>query len=212
MMGIPSLPEPPLPPPPFPGGRSVVINKSWDPMWRIPLITKLDADDPLPDWFATAFQERPGVAPIGTKAAKTSKPKAAGADKADLFAQIEAGRKLKKVPKPEQKPLQPQKPAAGARRASDIRRGSSANRRASEGTALSASEFFLDMMATGAPAGSAGARSALAYQLFTRFQYAPPTNNRYVQEARRRMQPERPTLMDALEVEVRTRFHALVVA
>lgn len=191
----------------------MAINKSWNPMWRIPLITKLDADDPLPDWFAKAFQERPGVAPIGTRATKTPKAAGGGADRADLFAQIEAGKALKKVKRPEPKPLQPQKPALGARRASDIRRGSSANRRASEGTALSASDFVLDMMATGAPAGSSvGARSALAYQLFTRFQYAPPTNNRYVQEARRRLQPTRPTLVDAMEVEVRTRFHALVVS
>ena len=91
-------------------------------------------------------------------------------------------------------------------------RASSCRVWAPERTALSASQFFLDMMPTGAPAGSAGARSALAYQLFTRFQYAPPTNNRYVHEARRRMQPERPTLIDALEVEVRTRFHALAVS
>ena len=189
------------------------VDPEWNPMWRIPLITEHDAADPLPDWFAKAFRERPGVGTIGKGTKRASA--GGGSDKAGLFAQINAGGVvLKKVNRPEQKPLQPQKPVAGARRASDIRRGPSANRRASEGTTLSASEFFLDMMATGAPAGSSsvGARSALAYQLFMRFQYAPPTNNRYVQEARRRMQPERPTLIDALEVEVRTRFHALVVS
>ena len=185
-------------------------------MWRIPLITEHDAANPLPDWFAKAFRERPGVGAIGKARKATTVPAGGGADRAGLFAQIEAGKALKKVPKPEPKPLQPQKPAANARRASDLRRGPTASRRdlfAPERTALAASEFVLDMMATGAPAGnSTGARSALAYELFTRFQYAPPTNNRYVHEARRRMQPERPTLMDALEVEVRTRFHALTVS
>ena len=193
------------------------VDPGWNPMWRIPLITEYDAANPLPDWFAKAFRERPGVGTIGKARKATTVPAGGGgADRAGLFAQIEAGKALKKVPKPEPKPLQPQKPAANARRASDLRRGPTASRRnlyAPERTALSASQFVLDTMPTGAPAGSStGARSALAYELFTRFQYALPTNNRYVHEARRRLQPTRPTLMDALEVEVRTRFHALVVS
>jgi hypothetical protein len=57
-----------------------------------------------------------------------------------------------------------------------------------------------------------GPHAALAFELFTIFEYLPPSEKRYAQEAERRLQPTRPTLMDALEVEVRTRFHALVVS
>ena len=60
---------------------------------------------------------------------------------------------------------------------------------------------------------SAGAHAALALKLFVLFQYASPEiNKRYAQEAERRLQPTPPTLIDALEVEMRTRFHALVVS
>ena len=238
MMGIPPLPPPPIappPPPPFPGGLSVPVDPTWDPMWRIPMITIYDAGDPLPDWFAKAFQEREGV---GTIAKAKSVPKAAGGGanaQADMFAEIRAmkaaaearSKKVREDPREarerEQKAAEEAAAKGGAgkelvRRASDVRKGSLFRRRdlnASEGTSLSVSEFHLGMSTTGASAGSssgAGAHAALALKLFVLFQYASPeTNNRYVQEARRRLQPTRPTLIDALEVEVRTRFHALVV-
>jgi hypothetical protein len=242
MMGIPSLPPPPLappPPPPFPGGLSVPVDPTWDPAWLIPMITLYDAGDPLPDWFAKAFQERGGV---GTISKAKSVPKAAGGganSKADMFAEIRAkkaaaeARAKEALKDPRETRERAQKAAAEAaaakggdgkasvRRASDIRKGSLIRRRdlnASEGTSLSASQLHLGMSTTGAPAGSssgagAGAHAALALKLFVLFRYASPeTNNRYVQEARRRLQPARPTLIDALEVEVRTRFHALVVS
>ena len=57
-----------------------------------------------------------------------------------------------------------------------------------------------------------GPHAALALELFTIFEYLPPSEKRYAQEAERRLQPTQPTLLDVLEVEVRTRFHALVVA
>ena len=199
------------------------------------MITIYDVGDPLPDWFAKAFQEREGV---GTIAKAKSVPKAAGGGanaQADMFAEIRAmkaaaearSKKVREDPREarerEQKAAEEAAAKGGAgkelvRRASDVRKGSLFRRRdlnASEGTSLSVSEFHLGMSTTGASAGSssgAGAHAALALKLFVLFQYASPeTNNRYVQEARRRLQPTRPTLIDALEVEVRTRFHALVV-
>ena len=188
------------------------VDPDWNPVWRIPLITEHDAADPLPEWFAKAFRERPGIGTIG-KARKVSTAPAGGANKADLFAQIEAGRKLKKVNRPEPKPLPVQKPDANARRASDARRGSSADRRAryeAGKTALSASSFSLGM-ATGALAGSSGrtgTHAALATQLFASFL----VEDAHVREATRRLQPQRATLLDAMEVEVRARANALDAA
>ena len=238
MMGIPPLPPPPLvppPPPPFPGGLSVPVDPTWDPAWLIPMITTYDAGDPLPDWFAKAFQERAGV---GSIAKAKSVPKAAGGGanaQADMFAQIRAkkaaaearAKEAREDPREtrerEQKAAAEAKEQGGAgkapvrRRASDLRRGPLFSRRdlnAPEGTSLSASQFSLGMMPTGAPVGSsAGAHAALALKLFVLFQYASPEiNKRYAQEAERRLQPTPPTLIDALEVEMRTRFHALVVS
>lgn len=187
------------------------VDPDWNPLWRIPLITEHDAVSPLPDWFAKAFRERPGVGTIG-KARKVPTAPAGGASKADLFAQIEAGRALRKVPRPEPKPLPVQTPDANARRASDVRRGSSADRRAwyeSKGTSLSASSFLLGV-ATGASIGNmhTGTHAALATRLFASFL----VEDTHVREATRRMQPQRATLLDAMEVEVRARAHALDAA
>lgn len=192
------------------------VDADWTPLWQIPLITTYDAaTDELPEWFPKAFRERPGIGKIG-KAKKLPAAPANDAnkqvDKGDLFAQIAQGRKLKKVvPKPEQKPLKVQTLDENAQRASNRRRGSSADRRASDGTSLSASQFFLGrMMPTGVQAGSSvgvGAHAALATHLFALFYYAPEVDYRFKKEAERRLLPTRSTLLDVLEVEVRMRFH-----
>ena len=52
-----------------------------------------------------------------------------------------------------------------------------------------------------------GAHAALATHLFALFYYAPEMDDRFKQEAERRLLPTRCTLLDVLEVEVRMRFH-----
>jgi hypothetical protein len=219
----PSLPPPPLkapPPPPFPGGDSAPVDPDWDPVWLIPLITTYDATCPFADWFSAAFKERPGVGSIG-KAKKATKPAASGGEaRDDLFAEIKAKSAAAEARANEgfADPLvKRQKAAAEAaaeakggdsatvRRASDIRRGSSANRRESNGTSLSVSSFL--GMSTGALADGShsGIHTALATQLFASFS----VEESRMREATRRLMPQRATLLDAMEVEVRTRAHAL---
>tara|TARA_B110000114_G_scaffold184374_2_gene227887 strand:- start:3824 stop:4417 length:594 start_codon:yes stop_codon:yes gene_type:complete len=189
-------------------------------VWLIPLITTYDATCPFTDWFSAAFKERPGVGSIG-KAKNTTKPAASGGDaRGDLFAQIKAKSAAAEARANEvfADPLvKRQKAAAEAaaeakggdsatvRRASDIRRGSSANRRESNGTSLSVSSFL--GMSTGALADGShsGIHTALATQLFASFL----VEESRMREATRRLMPQRATLLDAMEVEVRTRAHAL---
>ena len=224
MMGIPSLPVPPPPPPPFPGGRSVPVDPDWNPLWRIPLITVYDADDPLPDWFAKAFRERPGVGTIGKTRRLSTTPAGGAGDAAQnaMFEEIRAQREKAEARGPIEDPLekkerakkaeQAQAGGANVRRASDARRGSSADRRAfyeSEKTSLSASSLLLSM-STGALADGSrtGTYAALGTQLFASFL----VEDAHVREATRRLQPKRATLLDAMEVEVRARAHALDAA
>tara|TARA_B110000444_G_C18602116_1_gene483594 strand:- start:113 stop:700 length:588 start_codon:yes stop_codon:yes gene_type:complete len=188
-------------------------------MWLIPLITTYDATCPFPNWFSAAFKERPGVGSIG-KAKSMTKPAASGGGaRNDLFAQIEAKRAAAEARANEvyADPLvKRQKAAAEAkgggstivRRASDVREGPSANRRESNGTSLSASSFSLGM-ATGALADGShtGIHTALATQLFASFR----VEETHMREATRRLQPQRATLLDAMEVEVRARARALDV-
>ena len=65
-------------------------------------------------------------------------------------------------------------------------------------------------MATGALAAGSytGTHAALATQLFASFL----VEDVHVREATRRLQPKRATLLDAMEVEVRARAHALDAA
>ena len=95
------------------------------------------------------------------------------------------------------------------RRASDARRGSSADRRAwyeAAKTSLSAS-FSLLGMATGALAG--GGRTSTDVALAERLFSTTRVEDVHVREAARRLSPQRATLIDAMEVEVRARAHAL---
>ena len=183
-------------------------------MWLIPLITTYDATCPFPDWFSAAFKERPGVGSIKKKV--SSVPASAGGGKGDLFAQIEAKKAAAEARAKQvyEDPLVARQKAAAeakggdsatVRRASDIRRGSSANRRESNGTSLSVSSFL--GMSTGALADGShsGIHTALATQLFASFL----VEESRMREATRRLMPQRATLLDAMEVEVRTRAHAL---
>jgi len=168
-------------------------------------MTKYDATQlPLPGWFEKAFQERPGIGTIGVES-KTS-----NATPQDLFAQIaKGGVRLKPVPQ-KPKPGQVKTPDANGRRASDARRGPLFGRRdltAPAGTSVSS--FSLGMP-TGTLAGSSGhtgTHAALAKRLLSRLL----VEDTHMHEATRRLQPQRATLFDAMEVEVRARARALDV-
>lgn len=168
-------------------------------------MTKYDATQlPLPGWFEKAFQERPGIGTIGVES-KTS-----NATPQDLFAQIaKGGVRLKPVPQ-KPKPGQVKTPDANGRRASDARRGPLFGRRdltAPAGTSVSS--FSLGMP-TGTLAGSSGhtgTHAALAKWLLARLL----VEDTHKSEATRRLQPQRATLFDAMEVEVRARARALDV-
>lgn len=167
-------------------------------------MTKYDVSQlPLPDWFEKAFQERPGIGTIGVT---STTPNASPQE--ELFAQIQKGGVRLKPVTQKPKPGQVQTPGANGRLASDARRGSLVGRRdltAPAGT--SASSFSLGMP-TGTLAGSSGrtgTHAALAERLHTRLL----VEDTHMREATRRLQPQRATLLDAMEVAVRARARAL---
>jgi len=201
----------------------VPVDPDWNPLWKIPLITVYDADDPLPDWFAKAFRERPGVGTIGKTRRLPTAPAggAGGGDKNAMMEEIRARREMAEARGPIVDPLEKKENArkaeqaqgggdgANARRASDARRGSSADRRAwfeAGKTSLSVS-FSLLGVATGALAGGGrtSTQAALAERIFSTIR----VEDTHVREATRRLQPQRATLFDAMEVEVRARAQAL---
>ena len=136
-----------------------------------------------------------------------------------MMAQIRAQREKAEARGPIEDPLEKKerlkREAQGGgggsktRRASDARRGSSADRRAwyeAAKTSLSAS-FSLLGMATGALAG--GGRTSTDVALAERLFSTTRVEDVHVREAARRLSPQRATLIDAMEVEVRARAHAL---